>query len=128
MPLAPGRIIPFGNVKPVQLVVELLSRRAHPGNVVAGILPATLRHPEPGPDQRGSAWDLAPGTEIDRAVSVGQVHQLLFDHRRYLGDDSPVPGAAQKLAGDESGPVDSEEQAGLRSGAEPFEIDPFGQR
>jgi hypothetical protein len=39
-----------------------------------------------------------------------------------------VPGAAQKLAGDESGPVDSEEQSGLGSGAEPFEVNPFGQR
>src|SRR5688572_32827944 len=109
MPLAPGRIVPFGNVKPVQLVVELLSRRAHPGHVLAGIFPATLNHPEPGPDPGGSAGNLAAGTEIDRAVSVGQVHQLLFDHRRYLGDDSPVPGTAQKLAGNESGPVDSEE-------------------
>ena len=49
MPLAPGRIIPFGNVKPVQLVVELLSRRAHPATSSreSSQRPSTTRSPAP---------------------------------------------------------------------------------
>src|SRR5262249_15793714 len=99
VPFAPAHIGPEGNVKVIELVIQLRRGRPNPGRVARSVVPATRNHVQRSPDPLGTARNLGTDSRGDGAIAFAQIDQLVLDHRRYGADQPRAALPTEKLTG-----------------------------
>jgi hypothetical protein len=73
------------------------------------------------------AGNIGPGAYRDDAIAMSEIEKLGLDRGRHHSYQVMVPGAAENLAPEKSGPVNAEEHAAHSTGAHGFDIDALRQ-
>ena len=129
VPLAPRAVGDAGEVKPVELVVELLRGGRHVGRVGRGIPPFALPHVQGGAQRGRPTRDLAARTHGGGPAIPwpAEVDQLAFDGRRHGSDEAGVARAAESLPGQVPRPVDAEEHSAQAARPHRLDVDALGK-